>query len=256
MTPVISVIVCSIKNPDDTLHERNVTKTIGNIPFEYVRIDNRDNSYCLGAAYNEGVRRTKGDVIVFAHEDVFFVEGGWGEKLIEKFNNPEIGLVGVAGTEYLFKENPGWVVAGRPFIHGHVIHELDNGQIYHLTVFSWDKNDVEVVAVDGLFFSIRRELFTRIRFDDDTFDGFHFYEIDICMQVRRTHKCIVTWDLLVKHQSGGAFDDTWRMYANRFVDKYHSELPASCTTQVPDLSKRVGFENFDLKGKAPQVTVA
>lgn len=229
-------------------------KTIGSVSCEYLRIDNRENHYSISAAYNEGVSRAAGEVLVFAHEDAFCMEGGWGEKLISKFIDPSIGLVGVAGTEFLFPGNPGWVAAGRPFIHGHVIHETDNGNTYHLTVFNWDQQDTDVVAVDGLFFAVRRELFAAIRFDEIMFDGFHFYDLDICMQVRRTHRCLVTWDLLVKHQSGGSFGDAWKKYAARFIAKYRSELPASCSAAVPDPSRRIGFENFDLKGKAPQVT--
>lgn len=255
MENLISVIVCSRREPSFDLHERNVRKTVGNVGVEYIRIDNRDNYYGICEAYNEGVKRAKGKILVFMHEDVFFMEGGWGEKLIDKFRDSSIGLVGVAGTEYLFADKPSWVTAGRPFIKGKVIHELDNGERYFLTVYSWDNSDAEVVAVDGLFFAIRKELFDRIKFDGENFDGFHFYDLDICMQVRKTHKCIVTNDIIVKHTSGGSFDGVWQKYAQRFVEKYKKELPASCTSAIPDLSKRVGFENFDLKGKVPQVTI-
>ena len=256
MSPEISVIVCSRTDFSDTLHERNIRKTVGSVPVEYLRIDNRDNRYCLGAAYNEGIRRAKGGIAVFLHEDVFFAEGDWGRKLIEKFRDPTVGLVGVAGTEYLFADNPAWVAAGRPYIHGHVIHELDGGNVYNLTVFSWDREDADVVAVDGLFFVVRRELFPSVSFDTATFDGFHFYDLDICMQVKKTHRCLVTWDVLVKHLSGGAFDAAWKRYALRFIEKYRNDLPASCAKTIPDPSRRIGFENFDLRGKAPQVTIA
>ena len=255
MPPEISVIVCSRKEPADTLHERNVRKTAGAVSVEYVRIDNRDNRYSLSSAYNEGVRRAAGRIVVFIHDDVFFAEGDWGRKLVDKFSDPTVGLVGVAGTEYLFADNPGWVVAGRPYIHGHVIHELDGGSVYNLTVFSWEREDAEVVAVDGLFFAVRKELFGAISFDETTFDGFHFYDLDICMQVRKTHRCIVTRDILVKHLSGGAFDDVWKRYAHRFIEKYRDCLPASCASTVPDTAHRIGFENFDLRGRAPQVTI-
>jgi glycosyltransferase involved in cell wall biosynthesis len=251
---MISVVVCTQKPVSDTAHERNIRKTAG-ADIEYLRIDNSSNSYSLAAAYNKGVEQSEGNIIVFMHDDVFFMEGNWAAVLESKFANESTGLVGVAGTQYLFADNPGWVVAGRPFIRGHVIHELNNGQVYTLTVFNWERPDAEVVAVDGLFFAIRKDLFTTIRFDEQTFDGFHFYDLDICMQVRRSHKLIVTWDLLIKHQSGGSFNDNWKKYAFRFSEKYRQELPASCVGTTPDLSHRVPFENFDLKGKAPQVTI-
>ena len=73
---------------------------------------------------------------------------------------------------------------GSPFIHGKVVHEeRDMGKLI-LTVFSEENKDIEAVAVDGLFFAMRKSLFDTIRFDKDTFDRFHFYDLDICMQVR------------------------------------------------------------------------
>ena len=251
---MLSIIVCSCKDPSCDVHERNVRRTVGT-EFEYLKINNRDNPRGICAVYNEGVRRASGDILVFVHEDVFFMEGNWGGVLEQKFSDCTVGLVGVAGTQYLFADTPGWVAAGRPFIHGHVVHELSDGAVYNLTVFNWDKGDSDVVAVDGLFFAIRKELFNSIRFDELTFDGFHLYDLDICMQVRRTHRLLVTWDILVKHQSGGSFDQTWNSYAQRFLRKYHTALPASCTGAIPDLSRRIPFENFDLKGRAPQVTI-
>ena len=93
-----------------------------------------------------------------------------------------------------------------------------------MSVFSLDKGDAEVVAVDGLFFAVRRTLFERIRFNETTFNAFHFYDLDICMQVRRTHRCIVTGDILVQHRSAGKPDGVWRDYGRRFLDKYKNEL--------------------------------
>ena len=252
---MVSVIVCSKQDPSWTLHERNVKKT-AHSPVEYIRIDNRDGRYGICAAYNTGIQKARGDIVVFMHEDAFFMEAGWDDVLVKKISDPAIGLVGIAGTQYLFANPPGWVVAGRPFIRGKVIHETDGGDVFHLTVFSWDTTDSDVVAVDGLFFAVRQSLFGSVRFDDALFDRFHFYDLDICMQIRKTHRIIVTPDIAIKHQSGGSFNEEWFTYAQRFVQKYRNELPAHCTTEVPDRSKRVPFESVDLKGRLPQVTIA
>jgi glycosyltransferase involved in cell wall biosynthesis len=252
---MISVIVCSRKPASWDFHERNVDKTIG-CDYEYIRIDNTLNTYGICGAYNKGVEQAIGDIFVFVHEDVFFMEPGWGLTLIKKYAaDPKLGLVGVAGTQYLFADHPAWIRAGRPYIRGRVIHELNNGQTYTLSVFSWDKNDAEVVAVDGLFFAIRGNLFRTIRFDDTTFDKFHFYDLDICMQVRRTNKLIVTWDILLKHLSGGVLDETWINAGKKFLAKYKNELPSSCISVVPDLSVHLEAMHYDLRGKAAQGTI-
>ena len=249
---MISVIVCSKNSPQWDRHERNVKKTIGS-DYEYVRIDNTANPYGICAAYNEGVSRAKGEALVFVHEDVFFMEPGWGSVLEKKFKNDDsLGLIGVVGTQYLLDHTPAWLAAGQPFLRGRVIHEVDGGESYYLSVFSWDKSDAEVVAVDGLFFAIRKNLFRRIHFDDKTFDKFHFYDLDICMQIRKTHKLIVTWDILTKHLSAGNCDAEWKESGMRFLAKYKNELPARCVDMVPDVKDRILGMNYNLKGIVPQ----
>ncbi|HEX2957734.1 MAG TPA: glycosyltransferase [Chitinispirillaceae bacterium] len=72
---MISIITCSQKDPSWDIHVRNIRKTAG-VEIEYVRIDNRTNRYNICSAYNEGVKRANGDILVFMHEDVFFC-GRW-----------------------------------------------------------------------------------------------------------------------------------------------------------------------------------
>jgi hypothetical protein len=250
---MISLIVCSRDPKFADFHRKNVAKTIG-CDYEYVAIDNTENKYGICAAYNKGVQQAKGDVLVFIHEDCFFMELSWGNILYSKFNaDPTLGMIGVAGTQYLFANSPAWIAAGMPYIKGRVVHELRNGEMFVLTVFSWDKTDAEVVAMDGLFFAIPKKLFESIRFDEKTFPGFHFYDLDICMQVRRTHKLMVTWDIMLKHFSGGNMNADWLENGKRFLEKHKNVLPASCVAgnEIPDPAKHRGIQSFDLRGKAP-----
>jgi hypothetical protein len=246
---MISVIVCSKQPASWDFHQRNVDKTIGS-EYEYIRIDNTSNSFGICAAYNKGVQQSKGEILVFVHEDCFFMEVGWGNVVCKKFKaDNKIGLIGVAGTQYLFENNPFWVAAGQPFAKGRVVHQDKKGTSIILTVFSWDKEDAEVVAVDGLFFAIKRELFNRIKFDENTFSGFHFYDLDISMQVRKTHKLIVTWDILVKHFSGGNTNQEWHAAGKKFLEKYKNELPASCASKKPDPNNRIPFYSYNITDK-------
>lgn len=58
----------------------------------------------------------------------------------------------------------------------------------------------DVVAVDGVCFFIPKSLFAFIRFDNKTFNGFHAYDLDICMQVQSLGKRVCVTDVLtVEH---------------------------------------------------------
>ncbi len=251
---MISVIVCSNKDLSYTIHSNHITKSIG-CRHEYLRIDNTQNSFGICAAYNIGVKKATGDIIVFVHEDVFFVTQNWGIILEKKFSDDNaIGCIGVAGTQYLFQDNPFWVSAGRPFIKGKVIHETPEENRCILTVFSEEETDSDVIAVDGLFFAVRKKLFETIRFDEQTFTRFHFYDLDICMQIRKTHSIRVTTDILVKHFSGGTFKENWKSYGDKFIEKYRNDLPASCAESKPDSEKRISFDSFPLNTLLNQKT--
>jgi glycosyltransferase involved in cell wall biosynthesis len=253
---MISIIVCSRQPESYTLHQSNVEKTIG-CEYEYIRIDNTENKYGICAAYNKGMEQAKGDICVFVHEDCFFMEPGWGKILLNKFTTiPNLGLVGVAGTQYLTNKAAAWIAAGQPFIKGRVVHELDNNTRLILTAFSWNKEDAEVVAVDGLFFAIPKVLFSTIKFDDITFPGFHLYDLDISLQIHKMHKLIVTWDIMLKHFSGGVMSKEWQEAGKRFLEKYKDELPVSCVDGKPDTANYKGGMNFDLTGKIPLGVIA
>jgi hypothetical protein len=250
---MISVIVCTAQEEEAAaVHERNVVKTIG-APVEYLRIDNRGSASGICSAYNRGARAARGNLLVFVHDDAFFMQPGWGAVLNGKFSNDRtLGMLGVAGTQYLCRDRMSWTAAGMPYMKGRVVHDIASSGEFFMSAFSTEPGDSEVVAVDGLFLAIRRDLFGRIRFDEENFDGYHFYDLDICMQVRRTHSIAVTWDILIKHCSEGNPDDAWRRYGRKFLEKYRDELPASCGSGgEPDFTrKRVPGLKYDLRGKA------
>jgi hypothetical protein len=253
--PKISVIVCSCLPATNTAHAQNIAKTIG-CTYEYIRIDNTKGAFGICEAYNKGLRQATGEVVVFVHEDVFFMEPGWGVTLAQKFSaDPGLGLIGVAGTQYLSPQSAFWPQAGRPFIRGRVIHELENDGKFFMTIYHRDRADAEVVAVDGLFMACPRSIFEFIQFDPHTFDRFDLYDLDLCMQIGRTHKLIVTWDILLKHQSEGRYHESWRTYADLFLAKYRDELPRSCVTAVPPINNPDSFECYDLRGKVSQATI-
>ena len=66
---MVSIIMCS-RNPEmDKRLDENIKQTIGT-EYEVVLVDNSAGRYGICGAYNEGVRRAKGDILCFMHEDI------------------------------------------------------------------------------------------------------------------------------------------------------------------------------------------
>ncbi|MCL2182583.1 MAG: glycosyltransferase family protein [Chitinispirillia bacterium] len=249
-------VIISARNPvpESTL-ERNIRKTAG-APIELFIINNAAGTNGLASVYNFGAARSRGDVLVFMHDDAFFMTENWAPILEGVFaQDPRIGVAGVAGTQYLHSDNPSWTAAGQPFIQGRIVHDLQNGDFF-ATLFSQEREMADVVACSGVFFAVRRTLLTQFGFDAAAFGGFSFHDLDFCMQARKTWRVVVTSDILIKHRSTGTYDKEWQRYGQVFLQKWAGLLPASCTNMIPNPERVVPAVNANLKGKIEQRTIA
>ena len=198
----------------------NIELTIGT-EYELVIIDNSQNKYSIFSAYNEGVRRAKYPYLCFMHEDILYQTKDWGEKVIAYLKEENVGLIGVIGTHLISKGPCGWTDTGLTSGHNVSVDE------YHCDLSRFgDRTYIEAVATDGLWQCMRRSLFDSVRFDDKTFDGFHCYDIDICLQVRSLNKqVLIISDVLINHNSNGNWGTSWIQNTYKFFKKWENELP-------------------------------
>src|SRR5688572_4221518 len=109
---MISVIICSI---DDNRFARVAAlyaSLLAGEPHEILRISDA-RSMCEG--YNRGVRQSRGDVLVFSHDDIdILLASGLDARLREHLQ--QFDLIGVAGTDMLVA--PIWTHAGPGHIFG------------------------------------------------------------------------------------------------------------------------------------------
>ena len=183
--------------------------------------------------YNEGANKAKYDYLVFLHEDVIFKTKNRGEKLIKILSNKNVGAVGVAVSTYM-PNNGRWYLPGEPFTKGRVIHKSLDKKLDFIALYSRELGDHEVVVLDGLFIGTRKDIVKEIPFDEKTFDYFHFYDLDFSLRVAQKYKVIVTTNILTKHFSHGKYDDVWKKYEDRFLNKHKDILPFTKRSKKPD----------------------
>jgi GT2 family glycosyltransferase len=238
-----------------SIQEGNIAKTVG-AAHEYRVLDGSKGPASFAGAYNWALAQAKGDIVVFIADDAYSMQMNWGPRLEAKFAADQaLGVVGVAGTQYLFADKCSWTAAGRPFVKGRIVYHLQNGDFF-AAVFSPEKGDFPVVACDGCFLAVRAPLFQTLRFDDATFTGAHFWDIDFCVQAHLgQHRVLVSTDLVVKKMAQTLFDAEWHEAGRRFLQKYQAALPLSCAQSVPDLEHIVSSSMVNLKGKASMETI-
>lgn len=232
----ISFVVCSISAPELERLRADVAARFANDEHELIHIADA-RSLCDG--YNRGLARARGALIVFCHDDIGLLCDDFAARLRRHLAGCD--LLGVAGTERL--TGPVWSWCGPPHIASAVCMPHLGGLICPLAGARPALPHAQ--ALDGVLLAGRRELFEQLPFDADTFDGFHFYDLDLSYRAFRAGaRCTVALDLPIWHASGGRADRAWQEYARRFVAKF-PELapraaavpfrPGTCVAERPQL---------------------
>ena len=227
---MISVIVC-YHNADYLAElERNVARTIG-CPYEWIAVDNMENQHSIFSAYNEGMRRSLHPYLCFVHEDVRFVTQDWGRKIVSHLQDPKVGLVGIAGGGVMPKIPSTWALAGQSY---NLMQARRGSGGHHMELakcpVDYTGNRRQVVIVDGVFLSMRRELSAKLSFDEN-FTGFHGYDYDLSAQsIVAGYKNYVVYDVLLEHFSAGNQNAVYYRQLLQVYAKWEPFLPLLADT--------------------------
>lgn len=206
---MISVIVCSINENLFNCFSESLAKTIG-VDYEVIRIENQKEKLPIAKAYNKGASQATYDLLVFVHEDVVFHSDIWGEKLISRFqslDNP--GVIGIAGSNYLPISPSYWWIPDPSrrfcnYLDNHESGKIGEGKLR----FSGHTDPVQVYLLDGMFLAMKREVFRKIKFDENL-EGFHGYDTSICLRTAIEFRNYFIPDILIEHFSPGKPNATW-----------------------------------------------
>jgi len=226
---MISIIICARQSEIDPALRENIGQTIGTT-HEIIAIDNSQNSYTIFEAYNKGVSLSQYSFLLFMHDDIWYHTPDWGQKLVRHFDDERTGAIGVAGTPYLPYNPGGWWSSGAGYIY--LLQSDKTNPTPALQQFAPGYEPFgEAVALDGVWFCIRKSLFATISFDETTYNGFHFYDVDTTLQVYKAGyrvRCIN--DILIHHTSMGSLNASWADQLDAFRKKWKQDLPVSCVT--------------------------
>ena len=181
------------------------------------------NEFSLTQIYNDAIEKhsEKNCIFVMCHNDIWFKTKNWGKLLLNKFNNSNFDIIGLAGSTYLPASGMWW--EDRTKMFGIVEHT--NGINTWVSEFSKPIPGIKgVVLIDGLFMAFNPE--TIIHKFDEEFQGFHFYDLSFCVPNYLDGCNIgVTTIIRVLHKSIGITTQVWDDNRVQFIKKYADELP-------------------------------
>ena len=227
---MISIIISSSNPAYLNAVKKNIDETVG-IPYEIIAVPNGEGKKGICEVYNAAGVEAKYDVMCFMHEDLILHTQDWGKKVVEVMSDPEIGLLGIAGSTYKSLTPSGWAPPGlQPsrykasflqrfkFIDKETVHELHNTAADRLC---------QVATLDGVWLCTKREVFDQFKFDDILFNRFHGYDIDYSLQVGTKYKVCVTFEVLLEHFSEGHYSEEWLQAILLLHEKHIERLPLS-----------------------------
>ncbi|WP_411768221.1 glycosyltransferase [Winogradskyella sp. A3E31] len=222
----LSIVICKYNKALFEQCVASIKHTLNN-HYELVVIDNTNNDYDIFEAYNKGVKRSTGDVICFIHEDVICHEQDWNKKVMKHFDNDiDLGMIGLAGGASYHKFAWSWNQTYYKEDYAVSLASIKEGKLSHNST-GFNSNTKQVLIVDGLWFCIKRELLIshQIRFDTNTYSGFHRYDYDISFQIAQISKIKVVNDIKIEHKSSGTRNRDWMQANIDFQKKWGYILP-------------------------------
>ncbi len=182
-----------------------------------------ENKNALAKVYNEAIDQAieeNRDSLVLIHDDVH-IAYDFRPRLAELFE--QYDLIGVAGASTIKIGEPAlWHIMGgghnAPTMHGAVAH--GNKNYMHMTSFGVYPH--RAVLIDGVFMAIKREVFTKVRFDETNPAKFHFYDLSFSLDTRKKGFRVGVGDIPIIHESMGLTEYTpeWKEGETWFLNKY------------------------------------
>ncbi len=150
------------------------------------------------AAYNEVLDalapREDLEALVLLHEDVEILDPGFCGAVRARLAEPDVAVLGVVGARR---------VSSLRWWEGQGFGRV--AETRGLVDFGGGAHDVE--TVDGLLLALSPWAVRSLRFDEETFTGFHGYDADLCFQARAAGRRVVVEDLAVVHHTKGGYGD-------------------------------------------------
>lgn len=251
---MISIIICSRQQDISSKLKENIRTTIG-VEYELVVLDNSNNDYSIFTAYNKGIEISKFPYLCFVHEDVLFLTSNWGQNLVIHLKEEKTGVIGIAGGRIVTEIPASWWIVGKGY-KNLIQHYNRKKTISNESTSGYVHVQQPAIVLDGVFMSMRRGLFSEIRFDE-SLTGFHGYDHDISIQSYVAgYKNYVVFDILLEHYSEGTMTGSYYQNLVRIHRKWMEHLPLFAPGVTPEEKNDLNALKTRLLGKLLRRLVA
>lgn len=188
------------------------------VNIEKILIDNREHQFhCAAEALNYGASLANGDVLIFAHQDIFIKEIDGVQRFAQSIMKCEVGdVIGTQGVREESKVYYSNLTAGEQYISSK-LHEYDE----HL---------IQVDCFDEGFFGMKKTTWEKHRFDEEMCDDWHLYAVEMCLYARLQKHKVYIYPLEMHHFSYGKITKAYMYGLKKICNKYRKNFKYIWTT--------------------------
>lgn len=186
---MISLIVCVNKKE---IYERLLLPSIKKQKYkdyEIIVVDTNNKPFSSGAnALNYGASLAKGDVLLFCHQDIEFIDNDSFNTISNYCNSNNFGIAGVAGIVKTGMKKKDYT------IYSSVLNGPEKIQVgvKNTTVMNVD-------TLDECFFIIKKNNFSNFI----NYDSWHLYAVEYCLRSKKNNQSVVLLPVNIFHESPG-----------------------------------------------------
>lgn len=166
-----SIIVNSIDAQKLERLERNLVHVLRDAEWELVHIPDA-KSMCDG--YNRGLIQAHGEHLIFCHDDIEFLADSIHSQLDYAFQYSD--LFGILGSRVMCSAN--WMRSCQPHTLGYIVQLSESGHQKIVLCGLEDTLMFGAQALDGVMIGCHRRVAEQLQWDEQTFDGWHGYDVD------------------------------------------------------------------------------
>lgn len=212
---MISVICCY---SNQELLDSMLAKSLKNqnCNYETIFVDNTKGRFTsAAAALNYGFLQSKGEYVVFVHQDITFDDKNFLKKIKASIDLLKGNvLVGPAGIK---EKNE---------VYSNITHGPDHKAVGKFRL----GNPVKVQTLDEVLMATKRKVFEQFMFDEVTCDNWHLYGVDLCLSAKEKGIDSYVIPLKLQHHSSGKVDDNYMKTLGKVVEKHKKYYDKFVTT--------------------------
>ena len=180
------------------------------------------NAESMTSGYNYVMKKSDAKYKVYMHQDLFIINKNFIHEIINIFQgNDNIGIIGLAGAEYIPSNGKWWCSEKRL---GRIIHLFEDFSFFE-NMFGYKNEYIsQVKVIDGMLIATQYD----INWREDLFDGWHFYDISQSLEfIKKGYALVVpnvskSWAM---HACGDKdIDRSYYKYKDIFIREYKDSI--------------------------------